>query len=354
LGFPWNGNDSPVQNQIILSDSSTIYFLGQGVTIDFRSPGAPVVQIEGLEPGWYRELSKDVNLSDVWALLISIAVLLSISILMGTLFRYTAEAALIRMVDENERSGEMVSLGRGLRLGWSRVAGKLFLIDVLIALAAILVFGLLLFLAVAPLFLLGLESTPESLWSVLGISLLTMAGLSLFSILAIAAAVFLSITRPVMRRACAVDGLGLGASIRQGFSLLKICFGRVIITWLVWLAIRLAWTIAIIPALILLSPLMLLTLVAGILTGAVPALLAAGIASLYVNTVFAGIIGAIFGLPLFVLVTLSPIIFLSGLVEVFKSSFWTLSYREFRPLASVAPQPVNQLDPLGLKVEPAV
>ena len=83
-------------------------------------------------------------------------------------------------------------------------------------------------------------------------------------------------------------------------------------------------------------------------------MLAAGIASLFVDTVFAWIIGAIFGLPLFILVTASPIIFLSGLVEVFKSSFWTLSYREFRPLASVAPQPVNQLDSLRLKAEPAV
>ena len=90
------------------------------------------------------------------------------------------------------------------------------------------------------------------------------------------------------------------------------------------------------------------------MTGAVPALLAAGIASLFVDTVFAWIIGAIFGLPFFVLVTASPIIFLSGLVEVFKSSFWTLSYREFRPLASVAPQPVNKSEPAGLKVAPAV
>ena len=112
LGFPWNGQDLKAENQIILSNTSTIYFMGQGVTIDFRSTDGPVVHIEGLEPGWYRDLSKDVNLSDVWALLISIGVVVLISILLGILFRYTAEAALIRMVDENERSGEMVSLDR--------------------------------------------------------------------------------------------------------------------------------------------------------------------------------------------------------------------------------------------------
>jgi hypothetical protein len=41
-------------------------------------------------------------------------------------------------------------------------------------------------------------------------------------------------------------------------------------------------------------------------------------------------------LPPLILVTFSPIIFLSGLVEMFKSSFWTLSYREFRPLSGDA------------------
>jgi hypothetical protein len=52
-------------------------------------------------------------------------------------------------------------------------------------------------------------------------------------------------------------------------------------------------------------------------------------------------IGAVFGLPLFLAVTFAPITFLSGLVEVFKSSFWTLSYREFRPLESTILQPAE-------------
>ena len=156
-----------------------------------------------------------------------------------------------------------------------------------------------------------------------------------------------------MRQACAVDGLGVGASIRQGFSLLKIRFDKVFITWLVWLAIRFAWAILIIPAILILSPLLLFTMLAGIVIGAIPALLAAGVASLFVNTVFAWIIGAIFGLPLFALVTFSPIIFLNGLVQVFMSSFWTLSYREFRPLARTALQPANKPEPIGLKAATA-
>jgi hypothetical protein len=66
----------------------------------------------------------------------------------------------------------------------------------------------------------------------------------------------------------------------------------------------------------------------------VPFLLSAWIASLFVSTLFAWVIAALVVLPVFLLVTFAPLTFLSGLVETFKSSFWTLSYREFRPLAA--------------------
>jgi hypothetical protein len=206
---------------------------------------------------------------------------------------------------------------------------------------AILVSTLLFALAISPFFLLGLESAAKNAITVTGIVLLGLGGLSLFVFLAFIAAVVLSITRPVMHQACAVDGLGVGASIRQGFRLLRTHFGEVIITWLVWLAVRLVWTFALIPVVILLSPVLLLSVMAGVALGAVPALLATGIASLYVSPLFAWLIGVVFGLPLFLVVTFAPITFLSGLVEVFKSSFWTLSYREFRPLESAAPQPAE-------------
>jgi hypothetical protein len=351
LGLIRDNENLAMHNRIILM-YTTIYFPGEGVTIDFRSPGGPTARIDGLGPMWYRDLSNVVTLSDVRALLISIGILISTSILLTVLFRYTSEAALIRMVDENERSNKMVTIRGGLRLGWSRVAGKLFLIDLSITLPVALIFALLFLLAISPLFLFGLESTNESLLSILGVSLLALVGLSLFCILVIAIAAVPFILRPVMRRTCAVDGLGVGASIRQGFSLLKTCFRNVIITGLVSLAIKVTWAIVSIPAMIILSPVILLTMAAGIVISAVPALLIAGIASLFVNTVFALIIGIIFSVPLFILVAFSPAIFLSGLVEVFQSSFWTLSYREFRPLANVSPQPVNPSEPVGLMVAP--
>ncbi len=334
-------NEGVVENRIIITNDAIIKFPGQGLTIDLRQPGAPDVRIDGIEPGWYLDLTKASSVSDIWALVISIGILVLFSTLLTILLRYTSQASLIRMVDENERSGKMVSVGQGLRLGWSRVAGKLFLIDLVVTLPVILVLTLLFCLALSPLFLFGLKGISESLASVVGISTVVLAGLGLFFVLIIVACAILSITKPVMHQACAVDGLGVRASIRRGFSLLKTHFSRVFITWLTWLAIRIAWTFAVIPVVILLSPVILLSMLAGIVIGAMPTIVVAGIANQFVSTVFAWIIGAVFGLPLFVLVTFSPITFLSGLVEAFKSSFWTLSYREFHPQVSTAQQPSN-------------
>ena len=50
------------------------------------------------------------------------------------------------------------------------------------------------------------------------------------------------------------------------------------------------------------------------------------------------------GLPIFILVVAVPGLFLGGLVEVFKSSVWTLTYRELRALGSLQPE--------GLEAEP--
>jgi hypothetical protein len=38
------------------------------------------------------------------------------------------------------------------------------------------------------------------------------------------------------------------------------------------------------------------------------------------------------GIPIFILVVAAPSVFLGGLAEVYKSSVWTLSYRELRAL----------------------
>jgi hypothetical protein len=189
-------------------------------------------------------------------------------------------------------------------------------------------------LAISPLFLLGSPAVSNNLIALINIGFFTAGGLALFTFLVILVSLLLSIIRRVMYQAAVVDGLGVWASIRQGFHLLRIRFSGVMVTWLVWIAARLGWTILAIPVAIILSPVLLFSLLFGILLTIVPFLLSAWIASLFVSTLFAWVIAALVVLPVFLLVTFAPLTFLSGLVETFKSSFWTLSYREFRPLAA--------------------
>lgn len=351
LGFAGDDEEAIVENKIIFSDSSILKFPGEGVTIDFRSPGGPVIKIEGFEPDWYQDLVADSILGDVRALLISIGVFALIWSLLEILIRYTTKASLIRMVDGYERDQTKVSIRRGFSLGWSRTGWNLFLIDLSLILPVILFFMLLFALVTSPTLLFSLESISGSPAAVIAIILFVTAGLLVFILLAIAVSVCLSILRLVMHQACGVDGMGVRASIRQGFVLLKTRFVRIIGTWLAWLAVRLVWMIALIPLMVVFFPVIILTMLVGGLISVIIALPVVGIASLYASTVFAWIIGGIFALPLFFVITFSPLFFLSGLVEVLKSSFWTLSYREFRPLPNSAQQPVAEPEDTGLEAE---
>ena len=82
----------------------------------------------------------------------------------------------------------------------------------------------------------------------------------------------------------------------------------------------------------------ILTALGGVLAAIVPTLATAGIASLlsapdYWPWAFAAIIG----LPLFFVVTFSPILLVSGWAQIYQSSTWTLTYRELKAIETVAP-----------------
>ena len=59
------------------------------------------------------------------------------------------------------------------------------------------------------------------------------------------------------------------------------------------------------------------------------------------------------GLPVSILVMIAPMLFLGALVEVAKSSLWTLTYRELRALEKVEEARVPAADASGLEVVPA-
>jgi len=227
-------------------------------------------------------------------------------------------------------------------MGWSRTAFRLFLIKLLIGLPTALALMLLFVLAFAPL-LLWAEGSKIA--GVIG----TVTTIGLFFpilFLAIVVGVVLSLLIKFFWRACALEELGVIESIRQGFDIVRQHLKDVVIMWLIMIGVQIGWVIALIAAAIVLFPaIILLIIVGGVLAG-LPALLVGGLASLIFEGAVPWILAGVVGVPIFILVMAAPWIFLGGLMEVFKSTVWTLTYQELRALE---PAKLPELNASGLE-----
>jgi hypothetical protein len=346
---------------IQLGDRATIRLPGRGARIDLTDFRKPIVWYGGEElpdlSALARELGEELDREfrilgqqldqelwrefpgvawrDLRAIPITAGLVLLGIIVLGGILRYAGEASLIRMVSQTEESGEKLGLWTGLRLGFSRAAWRLFAIDLAIVLPIKLAMIFLFLLALAPM-LLWLSGSVAA--GVTG-TLVGAGLLILVIVLSAAVSAALSLILQVVRRASAVDGLGVRASIRRGWATIRANLKEVGVLWLIWIGTRLGWMVASVPVLFLVSPLLLVSLFAGLAAGALPAIVIGAVLSPFMIDGVPWIVGVLVGLPVFVVVTLLPVLFLGGLVEVFKSSMWTLAYRELRP--AVSPEPVK-------------
>ena len=334
LWMGWSHEGEVTRIPVRITRETTIYLPGEGVRIDLTQPRGFLVETR--EGRWTSlgDLLRDTGPvrmpRDGWAILGVLGGVLLISLLLSATVRYTSEVALIRMVSETEESGEKLSVRRGLRRGFSRTAWRLFLIDLALQLPLALVLTLLFSLALSPLLLWLTGNVAAGVaGTVFGTGLLV-----LFVLTVLLAWIALSALLPLARRACAVDALGVRASIRRAAGLFKASMGDVAAIWFTWFGVVLAWKVALIVVVILLSPVLLLALVAGVLAGGLLALPVGGILSLFWKGPAPWIVGAIVGLPILVLAVSTPVAFVRGLVEVFLSGLWTLAYRALRPAAA--------------------
>lgn len=276
---------------------------------------------------------------------VGLALVILLLIVLTTVARHVARTALIRMVDDYEETGEKRRIRQGFRLGWSRAAWRLFLIELVINIPLTFVFLLLILLlgGIVALSVLMIQRISVAL-GVLGI----IGAIGLFFLIVLLGILAGAVVRPLkrfFRRACALEGLGVIASIRRGFGLAVRHLGDTIVMWLIMIGVSIGWAIAKVILLILLLPVIILLIIVGVVLGGIPALLVGGLASLFLEGAAPWILAGLIGLPIFILVLAVPWLFLEGLMEVFKSSVWTLTYRELRALESVAP---------GLDAEPAL
>jgi len=252
---------------------------------------------------------------------IALACLVVFLIVVATIARYVSETALIRMVDDHEETGEKRGVGQGFRMGWSRSAWRLFLIDLLIGLPLVVAFILLFLFALAPLLL---WTTGSDAAGAAG-TVISVGLIFLFILLAIVVAIVVTLLMRFFHRACVLEELGVIEAIKHGFGVVREHLSAVAVMWLIMLGVGIGLAVVMIIAVIL------LVLLATVLAG-VPALLAGGLANLAFEGPVPWIVGAAVGIPIFLLVIVIPILFLGGLIEVFKSSVWTLTYREVRGL----------------------
>lgn len=269
------------------------------------------------------------QLIGVAIVLVCVAVLLGI---LATIVQYVSRAALIHMVDHYEATGEKLRWKAGWRLGWSRHAWRLFLVDLTIFLPVFV--GVLVLFGCAAMPVLvsvigGGEPTPLGIISTIGLVFLVV-----FVLVIVAAA--MSLLMELVYRQVVLRNTGVFESIRLGWQTLRANFTNVFLMWLILIGIAIGFFIASLIVFFLLA-------MAALLFGGG---IGAGLYFLVkaIGTVKAAIItGTAVGGLIALLVLAAPLTFLSGLYETFTSTVWTLTYRELQlpRMDQLAPPPTE-------------
>jgi hypothetical protein len=276
----------------------------------------------------------------LWIIGIFIMVMLIVGIVVA-IARYVSETAVIRMVDEYENTGMRMTVREGFRIGWSRTAWRLFLINLIVNLPVILFF-LVLLIAGVVIFLAVVNGNA----TFTGVSVVSMIGLVFLSIfVVIIVSIFLGLLRHFFWRIAVLEDAGVGESLRRGFAMVRENWKSVGLMWLVMIGLGIAWIVISIIAIIVTIPIVILTSIVAAVVAAVPALLLVGLFSLFLTGPLPWIAAALFVLPLFFVIAFSPWLLLGSWQTVYASTVWTLTYREIKALPAIATQ--AELVPVG-------
>ena len=273
---------------------------------------------------------------------ITLFIVILILSIVTAILRYVAETATIRMVDEYEQTDVKVGFRQGWKYGWSPVSWRLFLINFVTHIPALILFVILGLVAwwIISAALSGVASALVN-------SLVAGIGLSfLFIFITVILMVVLLLLRDFAWRMAVLEETGVMESLQLATSLVKRNWKSVGLMWLVMIGVRIVWAVAFF---ILIFPLLIvsiLTAVGGVLVAIVPTLLTAGVASLFsAPDYWPWIFAAVIGLPFFFVVAFSPIFLVSGWGQIYQSSVWTLTYRELKTLETIVPAMIETGSP---------
>lgn len=231
--------------------------------------------------------------------------------IVALIVQYVARTALIRGVDQIEDTGSAPTWRQGFRLGWSNRAFRLWLLELIVGVLVALAALILLALCASPLLLLLVQSDAAR---VIGIVLTVILGL-LWLLVVIIAAIALSLLGKFWEREIVLADRGIGEALSGGYALVRWRLKDVGVMWLLMLAINIGFAILMLPV----------ALVMALLAGALGGGLGYAIHAVTGGSVVWAIAA---GLPVFLLVLGIPLTIVGGIFQSYRSSVWTLTYRE--------------------------
>ena len=291
--------------------------------------GIPQVHITG------RELT-----TFLWVIGAFVLVLLIVGIIMA-IARYVSETAVIRMVDEYESSSNKMTVRQGLRIGWSRTAWRLFLINLIVNLPVIALVLVLLIAGIGVYFSVVHGNTNFAAFSV--VSTIVLVFITIFVVVILT--ILLHLLRNFFWRISVLENTGVRESLQRGFALVIENWKNVGLMWLVMIGLGIVWAVASVILVIVSIPVVIVTAVIAVLVVAIPLLLLVGIFSTFLSGILPWVAGGLFVAPLFFTLAFSPWLLLGSWRSVYTSTVWTLTYREIKALPALAPE--TQVEPVG-------
>ena len=276
----------------------------------------------------------------LWIMGIFVVFMLLIGIVVA-IAHYVSETAVIRMVDKYENTGTKMTVRQGFRIGWSRAAWRLFLINLIVHLPLIFMFLIFFIVGLIMLVVIGnvdLTLNPVSIVAMIGLVFLVIFVVIILSII-------LGLLRQFFWRVCVLEDASVGASLRRGFTMVRENWKNVGLMSLVMIGLGIAWAIVSIIAVIITIPVMIVTIIIAAIVVAVPGLLLVGVFSLFLSGPLPWIAAGLFVLPLFLIIAFSPWLLLGSWKTVYTSTVWTLTYREIKALPVLAPE--TDIQPVG-------
>lgn len=275
----------------------------------------------------------------LWVIGAFVLVMFVVGIIMA-IARYVSETAVIRMVDDYEATGNKLTVRQGFRIGWSKTAWRLFLINLIVNLPMIALMLVLLFAGIGVYFAWVNGTANFAAFST--VATIVLAFISIFVVVVLT--IGLHLLRNFFWRVSVLEDTGVRESLQRGFALVLENWKSVGLMWLVMIGLGIVWAVASIILIVISIPVVLVTAVVAVLVSAIPFLLFVGIFSTFLAGWLPWVAGGLFVAPLFFTLAFSPWLLLGSWQSVYTSTVWTLTYREIKALPSFTPEP--KLEPV--------